>query len=69
MLDEFIAEIEQALNRKAERVLMPMQAGDVERTFADTTLLEQRFGYRPQTTLHEGIGRFIEWFKSYNSKK
>lgn len=69
MLDEFIAEIEQALNRKALRVLMPMQAGDVERTFADTTLLEQRFGYRPQTTLHEGIGRFIEWFKSYNSKK
>lgn len=65
MLTEFIAEMEQALGQKARRELMPMQAGDVVRTYADTSLLEQRFGYRPTTSLHEGIGRFIDWYKRY----
>ena len=68
MLADFITELEQALGRKAERELMPMQAGDVVRTYADTSFLEQRFGYRPTTSLHEGIGKFIDWYKSYYKK-
>ncbi len=68
-LNDFIAELEQALGSKAERKNMPMQAGDVVRTYADTSLLEERFGYRPTTTLHEGIRRFIDWYKNYYNKK
>lgn len=69
ILEDFITEIEEALAGRAERIDMPMQAGDVVRTYADTSLLEQRFGYRPTTTLHEGIGRFIDWYKTYYNKK
>lgn len=68
-LNDFIAELEQALATRAERIEMPMQAGDVVRTYADTSLLERRFGYRPTTTLHEGIGHFIDWYKIYYNKK
>lgn len=65
-LNEFVAEIEQALGRKAQKRLLPMQAGDVVRTYADTTLLTERFGYRPTTTLHEGVKRFAEWYKQWS---
>lgn len=68
MLAEFIAEIEGALGLTAERIEMPMQAGDVVRTYADTSLLEQQFGYRPTTPLHEGIRIFIDWYKTYYNK-
>ena len=64
-LNDFIAEIENQLGCKAERELLPMQAGDVKRTYADTSLLEQRFGYRPTTSLHYGVKAFIDWYKNY----
>ena len=63
-LMEFINEIEQAVGREAVKEYLPMQPGDVSRTFADTSKLERECGYRPSTTLHDGIGKFIEWFKS-----
>lgn len=63
-LMDFISEIESALGVEANKVFLPMQQGDVLKTFADTSKLERECGYRPSTTLHEGIGRFIEWFKS-----
>lgn len=65
ILGEFIAELEAQLGLKAERENLPMQAGDVQRTYADTSLLEQRFGYRPTTSLHDGVKAFIDWFKNY----
>ena len=43
---------------------LPMQQGDVYQTYADTSRLEQEVGYKPKISLHEGIGRFIEWYKS-----
>lgn len=64
-LMDFIAEIENNLGRKAEKIMMPMQPGDVSRTWADTTKLETEIGYKPKVTLHEGIKNFIEWFKDY----
>jgi len=63
-LMDFIEEIEQAYGRKAEKVFLPMQPGDVYETYADTSKIEEELGYKPQTTLHEGVARFMEWYKS-----
>lgn len=45
--------------------LLPMQAGDVYQTYADVTELERDFGFKPSTTLEEGLGKFAEWYKNY----
>lgn len=63
-LMDFIKEMEQALGKEAIKEYLPMQKGDVFQTYADTTKLEQETGYKPQISLHEGITRFIEWYKS-----
>ncbi|MBR5661798.1 MAG: NAD-dependent epimerase [Bacteroidales bacterium] len=63
-LMDFISEIETALGTEARKEFLPMQAGDVYQTYADCSKLETRLGYHPSTTLHEGIGQFIAWFKS-----
>ena len=62
-LMDFISELEQAMGHEAKKVFLPMQPGDVYQTHADTTLLEREVGYKPQVQLHEGIRRFVEWFK------
>lgn len=63
-LMDFISEIEQALGTEAKKTFKPMQQGDVYMTNADTTRLEKEIGYKPSVSLHEGIGRFIDWFRS-----
>ena len=63
-LMDFISEIEGALGRPAEKIMLPMQPGDVYQTYADTSKLERDMGYKPGITLHEGIGHFIDWYKS-----
>ena len=63
-LMDFISEIEQAVGRPAEKIFLPMQAGDVYQTNADTSRLESEVGYKPHVRLHEGIAAFIEWYKS-----
>lgn len=68
-LMDFIRTMEEALGTKAEMIMLPMQAGDVYRTYADTSHLERDYGYRPATSLREGIGRFIEWYRSDNPLK
>ncbi len=65
-LMDFIATLERNFGRVAEKIMMPMQPGDVEITWADTEALERDIGYRPSVTLEEGIARFAEWFKEYN---
>ncbi|MDC7222666.1 MAG: NAD-dependent epimerase [Spirochaetales bacterium] len=64
-LMDFIGTIEKAMGREAEKDFKPMQPGDVQKTWADTTLLERDYGYKPQVSIEEGIGRFVEWYKSY----
>ena len=61
---DFIQEIEGALGIKANMQMEPMQPGDVYMTNADTSRLEREIGYKPHVQLHEGIGRFIEWYQS-----
>lgn len=61
----FISTIEKALGREAKKEFLPMQPGDVERTYADVTDLMEDFGFKPETSIETGIGRFVEWFKEY----
>lgn len=61
----FIEVLEQALGKKAEKNLLPIQAGDVPATFADVDDLMADVGFRPATSIEEGVGRFVEWYSSY----
>ncbi len=62
---DFISAIEKKTGRKAEMQLMPIQAGDVPKTWADTEDLQKDYNYLPSTTVPEGIDRFIEWYVDY----
>ncbi len=64
-LMDFIRTLEEALGRKANMQMLPMQPGDVYTTYADTTKLEMNVGYRPVVSLKEGISQFVEWYKLY----
>ncbi|HEY5106895.1 MAG TPA: NAD-dependent epimerase/dehydratase family protein [Caulobacteraceae bacterium] len=64
-LTAFIDEIERVMGRKARRELMPMQPGDVVATFADWRLLEALTGYRPSTSIAEGVGAFWSWYQEF----
>ncbi|MBV9494606.1 MAG: NAD-dependent epimerase [Acidobacteria bacterium] len=57
--------LEQCLGRKAQLDLLPMQPGDVPSTMADVSELENAVGFRPRTTVEEGIRRFVDWYKEY----
>ena len=50
---------------EAHKELVPMQPGDVPVTYADTSALERDFGFKPQTSVREGLRRFSEWYKAY----
>ena len=64
-LMHFIEVIEDCLGKKAEKNLLPLQPGDVPATYADIDDLVRDTGFKPETTLEEGIPRFIEWYKEY----
>ena len=63
---EYIAQMEQALGRKATLELLPMQPGDVKSTYADTARLRADTGFAPSTPLAEGLARFAAWFVPYH---
>jgi len=67
-LTEYVEALESALGRKAIVKLLPLQPGDVPDTFADTSVLETTVGYRPATTVREGVGRFVDWYLSYKGR-
>lgn len=64
-LMEYIGAIEKKLNKEAVKEYLPMQPGDVPKTEADVTDLVEELGYKPNTPVHTGIERFIEWYKEY----
>ncbi len=64
-LTSFIEAIENALGKKAKKNLLPMQPGDVAATWADTAELENDFGYKPNTSIAEGVRRFISWYREF----
>lgn len=67
-LSRFIEAIEECLGRKAEKELLPLQAGDVPSTYADVDDLIRDTGFKPSTTIEEGIKRFVQWYREYYKK-
>jgi UDP-glucuronate 4-epimerase len=61
----YIEVLEDCLGVKAEKILLPMQPGDVADTFADVRELEEDIGYRPTTPVEVGVRNFVEWYRSY----
>ena len=61
----FINEIENNLEKKAKKIFLPMQPGDVKATSADTSLLEEWIEFKPRTTVKKGIFNFIKWYKEF----
>ncbi len=66
-LMDFISAIEKKTGKKAIMEMMPIQAGDVPKTWADTSDLKTDYNYSPYTPIQEGIDRFIEWYSEYYS--
>lgn len=64
-LKEFVAALEEAIGVKAKIEYLPMQPGDVYRTYADISELEKDFGFRPQTDIRTGLKKFAEWYTEY----
>lgn len=62
---DFINAVEEAIGVKAEKNLMPMQAGDVPATWSDTSLLEELTGYKPRTDLVTGVQNFVTWYRAF----
>jgi len=64
-LSHYIEVLEDCLGRKAEKNLLPLQPGDVPDTSAEVTELMNDTGYRPDTSVEEGVKRFVEWYRGY----
>jgi len=64
-LAEFIKAIEQAVGKQAEKIMLPMQPGDVPRTFADIDKLTALTGFKPSTDINSGMQRFVDWYREY----
>jgi UDP-glucuronate 4-epimerase len=64
-LMDFISAIEKALGKEAQKNMLPIQPGDVPATWADVNDLVEDLGYKPGTSIQEGVNRFIAWYKAY----
>ncbi len=64
-LMDFIRVLERLLGKKARMNFLPMQPGDVYRTFADVERLDAVVGYKPATSIEEGLSRFVDWYLDY----
>lgn len=64
-LMKFVEAIEAATGKKAIRQFLPMQPGDMARTFADSALLQKLTGFRPNTSVETGVRKFVEWYRDY----
>ena len=68
-LKTYIAALENALGKEAEKELLPLQAGDIEGTFADVDDLVRDMNYKPKTKLEDGMRNFVKWYEQYYSGK
>lgn len=64
-LMDFITTIEKAMGKEAEKIMMPMQMGDVPATYADVQALMDDVGFKPDTPLSVGIQKFVDWYRDY----
>jgi UDP-glucuronate 4-epimerase len=63
---DFIAIIERLLGRTAEKLLLPMQLGDVPASYADIEASRRDLGFEPKATIETGLAKFVEWYKEYH---
>jgi len=68
-LMKYIEVLEQCLGREAEKNMLPMQPGDVPDTYADSQVLVDAVGYKPETSVEEGVARFVDWYVDYYNVK
>jgi UDP-glucuronate 4-epimerase len=66
---DFIKSIENNLGLLAEKEMLPMQAGDVQQTWADVSRLQKDYNYKPNTSVKKGVQAFIDWYKMYHKIK
>ena len=66
-VNDLVTKIEKSLGKKAVREYLPAEPGDVERTFADIAKAERELGYKPRTTIEEGLARFVKWLRQKNN--
>jgi UDP-glucuronate 4-epimerase len=67
-LQYFIATLEKALGKQAQKILLPMQPGDVPATYADVDDLIRDVNFHPSTPIEQGIQRFVDWYREYRMK-
>jgi UDP-glucuronate 4-epimerase len=61
----YIEVLEECLGKRAEKIMLPLQAGDVPATYADVEDLISDVGYKPETKIEDGIAKFVEWYRDY----
>ena len=64
-LMKFINVLEDKIGKQAQKVYLDMQPGDVLRTYADVTDLQNDIGFAPNTSIEEGLGRFVVWYREF----
>ncbi|MGX9457576.1 NAD-dependent epimerase [Photobacterium damselae subsp. damselae] len=67
-LMDYIEALEESLGTEAKKNFMPMQPGDVYKTYADTSGLFEATGYKPQTPIKEGVENFVQWYRDFYQK-
>ena len=65
----YIEAIENEVGLKAEKIMLPMQPGDVEATIADTSNLENWIGFKPNTPVKKGVKNFVNWYMDFYKQK
>lgn len=62
---DYIETLEKCLGMTAVKEFLPMQPGDVYQTYADVSELMRDYDFKPDTTIEEGLSRFVEWYRAY----
>lgn len=57
------------MQTKRQKVMLPMQPGDVPETFADIAAIQDELGYAPRTRITDGVPRFVDWFRDYHGNR
>jgi UDP-glucuronate 4-epimerase len=68
-LMDFIGLLENAIGKTSQKEYLPMQAGDVKATYADTSALDAWVGFKPNTPLKAGVEKFVVWYKNYYKQR
>ena len=66
---DFVSVLEKIIGKKAKIKFLPMQPGDVIETYADIRELDKVIGYRPKTSIEEGLRKFVEWYEWYSRRQ